>query len=297
MPRIRTIKPDFFAHHELFELEQETGLPIRIAFAGLWTLCDREGRFKWRPPQLKLGCLPYDDIDFSRVLDALARVGFIVKYRVEGKDYGYVPSFLDHQVINNRESQSTLPEPNENNILDVSSRVDHASATREVHAQGERKGREGREGGNARVVDASAAREVIDYLNSKAGCNYGHVDTNLDLVKARLKEGRSVDLIKRVIDAKVKEWGGTDQAKYLRPATLFNKTKFEQYAGQLDQKQKPVPGQRPPAEKTPLELAKEEVQEYSARVAQCEKFGQPPLESDLFALEAARQKVAKLRGA
>lgn len=35
MARIRTIKPEFFLHDELFELEKETGLPVRLTFIGL----------------------------------------------------------------------------------------------------------------------------------------------------------------------------------------------------------------------------------------------------------------------
>jgi hypothetical protein len=70
LARIRTIKPEFFRHADLYEAEKETGLPLRLAFAGLWTAADREGRFKWRPRELKLDCLPHDDVDFSRVLDA-----------------------------------------------------------------------------------------------------------------------------------------------------------------------------------------------------------------------------------
>ena len=68
--RIRTVKPEFFTHEGLFELEKETGLPIRVAFAGLWCAADREGRFKWEPRRLGVQILPYDQVDFSRVLDA-----------------------------------------------------------------------------------------------------------------------------------------------------------------------------------------------------------------------------------
>jgi hypothetical protein len=53
MGRIRTIRPDFFLHDGLFDLESNSRLPLRLAFAGLWTQCDREGRFKWRPRRLK----------------------------------------------------------------------------------------------------------------------------------------------------------------------------------------------------------------------------------------------------
>lgn len=114
MARIRTVKPDFFRHAGLYDLEAESGLPIRIAFAGLWTACDREGRFDWKPRELKLDCLPYDNVDFSRVLDALASRGFVVKYASKtGELYGVVPSFRRHQVINNKETPSSRPDPDD----------------------------------------------------------------------------------------------------------------------------------------------------------------------------------------
>jgi hypothetical protein len=149
--RIRTVKPEFFKHWELFELEEETRLPIRVAFAGIWTICDREGRFKWIPKQLKVDVLPYDNIDFSRVLHALTTRGFIRKYSVNGRDYGVVPGFSDHQVINNREKASILPDPNENNGLTREARVDDALPTRGQSCKEERKGKErkGRERNDA----------------------------------------------------------------------------------------------------------------------------------------------------
>jgi hypothetical protein len=159
MARIRSVKPEFFRHEGLFEAEKATGFPLRVAFAGLWTAADREGRFRWSPRALKLDCLPYDDVDFSRVLDALVTRGFIVRYRVDGNDYGLVPTFTKHQVINNRESPSSLPEPDENNIFTREARVDDASPTPLVHAQGEGKGRErkGKEG-----KDISTRQETRD---------------------------------------------------------------------------------------------------------------------------------------
>lgn len=141
MARIRTIKPEFFRHDGLFQAEQETGLPLRLAFAGLWTACDREGRFEWRPKQLKLDCLPYDEIDFSRVLDALATRGFIVKYELSTGAYGYIPSWRRHQVINGRESPSKIPKPNEIKEMPTrAERVEDACPTRHELAQGEGEG-------------------------------------------------------------------------------------------------------------------------------------------------------------
>lgn len=146
--RIRTIKPEFFHHEGLFEAELETKLPIRVAFAGLWCIADREGRFKWEPRRIGVQVLPYDGVDFSRVLDALTTRAFVLKYRVGDACFGWIPSFLKHQVINNRESESILPDP-EGNIEETPINTDEfdacpTRAPRDDHAgQGEGKGREG----------------------------------------------------------------------------------------------------------------------------------------------------------
>ncbi len=157
MARIRTIKPELGAHEGLYDLEVETGLPIRFAWAMLFTVADREGRFAWRPRTLKVQILPHDPIDFSRVLDAWCTRAFVVKYRVKNEWFGWIPTFTKHQVINNRESPSDLPSvdeadeiiDNRNKDIDASptreARDIDASPTREVHALGEGKGKEGRE--------------------------------------------------------------------------------------------------------------------------------------------------------
>lgn len=142
--RIRTIKPEFFLHEGLFEAESVLKLPLRLAFAGLWCAADREGRFKWEPRRLGVQILPYDAVDFSRVLDALASRGFIRKYALGTDVFGVIPSFTAHQVINNRERESELPEPpaiEQNQGLD-------ACGTRELRDDDEntdtKSGREGK---------------------------------------------------------------------------------------------------------------------------------------------------------
>lgn len=143
MGRIRTIKPEFFLHEGLFDLEEETGLPIRLAFPGLWCQADREGRFKWQARKLKAQILPYDDIDFSRVLDALATRGFVEKYEISGVVYGQICGFSDHQAINNREKDSEIPpppEPSNGGGLTREPRVDDATATPLCNAPAEREG-------------------------------------------------------------------------------------------------------------------------------------------------------------
>ena len=91
MGRIRTIKPSFYKHEDLYEAEKAAGLPLRLAFSGIWTVCDRDGRFHWKARTLKTDVLPYDDVDFTDVLDALAKAGFVVKVDVNGNTFGQIP--------------------------------------------------------------------------------------------------------------------------------------------------------------------------------------------------------------
>ena len=154
MARIRTIKPEFFLHEDLFDLEDETGLPVRLGFIGLWCHVDREGRFDWRPRKLKAQIFPYCDTDFSRVLHALASRGFVRKYTVKGVEYGHVPGFSRHQVINNREKESERPDPSTDEGSDACPTRDDASATPLKHAQAEGKGSEQDKGSREQHADS-----------------------------------------------------------------------------------------------------------------------------------------------
>lgn len=84
--------------------------------------------------------------------------------------------------------------------------------------------------------DSSDLKAVIDHLNARTGSTYRHVESNLKLVRDRLKSGATVDQCKAVIDAKVDQWGADQKmSEYLRPTTLFRASNFESYLGQLDQ--------------------------------------------------------------
>lgn len=80
----------------------------------------------------------------------------------------------------------------------------------------------------------SQAIEVLQFLNEKTKRAYRPVDSNIKLITARLKSGVTVMDCRKVIAKKTREWSGKEiMAEYLRPATLFNATKFEQYVGEL----------------------------------------------------------------
>lgn len=84
--------------------------------------------------------------------------------------------------------------------------------------------------------------EIVEYLNRAAGTSYKpNTPKTVRSIKARMKEGFTVDNFKTVIDKKVSEWAKTDMQKYLRPETLFG-TKFEGYLNQQIVKGKAPPG-------------------------------------------------------
>lgn len=111
MARIRSVKPEFFRHEELYEAERSAGLPLRLAFAGIWTCCDKNGVFPWRPRALKLDVLPYDDVDFAQVLAALQGGEFVSQFKHDGELYGIVPNFRKHQRISGKELQAPAVYP------------------------------------------------------------------------------------------------------------------------------------------------------------------------------------------
>lgn len=72
--------------------------------------------------------------------------------------------------------------------------------------------------------------EIISYLNLRASTNYRHTTSKTkQLIKARFKDGFTVEDFKMVIDKKVQSWlNDFTMNKFLRPETLFG-TKFESY--------------------------------------------------------------------
>jgi hypothetical protein len=137
MARIRTIKPEFFTHSKITRLT-----PLaRLFYVSLWCEADRAGRMKWDAETLKDRYLPRDKCDVEEIGNALAKSKLIRFYEVAGQVYIDIPGFLEHQVINNRESESSLPAYSDDACLTRESGDTHAACGKEG-----RKGREGKEG-------------------------------------------------------------------------------------------------------------------------------------------------------
>jgi uncharacterized phage protein (TIGR02220 family) len=71
---------------------------------------------------------------------------------------------------------------------------------------------------------------IIDYLNIRTGKNFkSQTEKIKKQIKARLKEGFTVENFKKVIDNRCEKWLKDEKMnEYLRPETLFG-TKFESY--------------------------------------------------------------------
>lgn len=171
MARIRTIKPEFFRHELLQELEEQhpQNHPM-LVFAGLFGHCDKEGHFPWRPKHLKLDILPFLQFDMVETLSILEKAELVVQYNIPHGDlFGWIPTFTDHQAISGKESQAPAkyPEPSDEVI------EKHTRIKREVSetAGREGKGRElGREPlGSASPVDKSKANGNGAWWKTHAG--------------------------------------------------------------------------------------------------------------------------------
>ena len=107
MSRTRRINPGFFKNEQLAELPALA----RIAFIGLWTEADREGKVNDRQKRLKSLILPYDKCDFNKYLQLLHDSGFITRYEIEGIPYIIINNFLRYQKPSPRENPSIIPDP------------------------------------------------------------------------------------------------------------------------------------------------------------------------------------------
>lgn len=78
------------------------------------------------------------------------------------------------------------------------------------------------------------AKALIDFLNEKTGKGFRVNDTNLEFIMARLRSGVEAQTCRTLIMRKVRDWlPDPKMSAYLRPETLFNKTKFETYLAEV----------------------------------------------------------------
>ncbi len=99
MARIRTIKPDFWKHELLSELPPDT----HMLAASLLNYSDDEGYFNANPKLIVAECCPLRDLSVTVqcMLTSLVEIDYLKVGQCEdGRKYGHVVNFLEHQVIN-----------------------------------------------------------------------------------------------------------------------------------------------------------------------------------------------------
>ncbi len=105
--RIRSIKPEFWKSERVAMLPRDS----RLLFIGLWNLADDAGRFRAHPNLIQGELFPYEPgVAVAEWLGHLVEAGLVVLYEADGRRYGLVVGFAEHQKIDKR-TESRLPPP------------------------------------------------------------------------------------------------------------------------------------------------------------------------------------------
>lgn len=155
MPRIRTVKPDFWHDHRIAtDLTRDQ----RLFYIGLWNEADDDGRFLAHPRRLLGAIFPYEtDLapEFvTETLSALMLSGRLELYVVNGEPYAQLTKFKQHQRIN-RPTESRIPAPPPPKQVRKRSRKAHAPLTEPSLL--ERKGKEGKGNGDGNEKEQGQA--------------------------------------------------------------------------------------------------------------------------------------------
>ncbi len=74
------------------------------------------------------------------------------------------------------------------------------------------------------------SQKVLEFLNEKTEKKFKPIESNLKHISARLKEGYGTEDLSKVVSLKaLDEFFQKDNFKFMRPSTLFNSAKFENY--------------------------------------------------------------------
>lgn len=237
MPRIkRGVKtiPNRFIKESICTSENINSLSAEaeVLFYRLIVKADDFGCYYGNIKIIKSTCYPLraDAIKDKQIiewLNELIKAGLVILYTADdGKQYVKLTKWEKHQQTRAVKPRFPLPQSSDITCNQVQANVpvfvfDNVFDIRNSDND----------------IMSDTYKEIINYLNEKAGTNYKHTSRKTqELIRARTNDKFTVDDFKAVIDKKVAEWKGTDMEKYLRPETLFG-TKFEGYLNQKISKQ------------------------------------------------------------
>ncbi len=93
MARIRSVHPGLWTDEAFVALSPFA----RLLAIGIWTECDDQGLFAWKPLQLKMRLMPADSVDIAALLAELLDGGLIGRFTVGKADLGAVRNFRKFQ--------------------------------------------------------------------------------------------------------------------------------------------------------------------------------------------------------
>jgi hypothetical protein len=109
MPRIRTIKPEFWTSEQVAACSRDA----RLLFIGLWNFCDDGGVHPASPKRVKMEVFPGDDAEIALIETLIVELisnGLLEEYSVKGKKYWHVISWKNHQRIDKPNYRHPGPE-------------------------------------------------------------------------------------------------------------------------------------------------------------------------------------------
>ena len=170
MARIRTIKPSFWTHEDLSELPEAT----HMLAAQLLNYADDDGYFNANPKLIiaEVSPLREPSVSVQDSLSALWKIGYLqFGFSPEGKRYGRVVNFLEHQRINR---------PTKSKIKDLEICFEgypsaHTQLTEPSLPEGNKEGNKEQEGNgiggalSARVSEEGDSDISLDFDRTPAG--------------------------------------------------------------------------------------------------------------------------------
>lgn len=228
MPRIRSIKPEFFSSASVAQLS----LRQMVLFEGLWIYCDDQGRGLDDPRIIKGIVWPQRDeitsADIASDLTELNARGFIVRYEKNGSKFLAIPTWKRHQKVNHpAKSRYPAPPAVSRKSLETLFSLPEALSPDLGSGSGSGSGTRSLEQGKGILSPPTAAREIESHFNRFWDVYPKHV-AKREARKAfekRLKAGTEpesmIDGAKRFAD-----WvaaGGVDSPQFIPyPATWLN---------------------------------------------------------------------------
>jgi uncharacterized phage protein (TIGR02220 family) len=226
--RIRTIKPEWLQDERLAGLSDAA----RTLSISLILLADDYGNGRANEMFIAAQVWAYSGDSIASVsrktrecLESLSDIGFVDLYEVRGQKYYSIRNWGKHQRVD-RPSKPHVPGPEESEGLASGSRGLHDSLNADQDQDQD-------QDQDRKALRASTSR-VIGELNKLTGKNFKcTADSNLELINARLGEGYTEADLLSVVRDRVRRWKDDEKmSEYLRPGTLFRKSKFADYVGE-----------------------------------------------------------------